>query len=117
MKAKIKDCSRCRQDIIKAVKKEFVESQYRFYQDFCDSFAMYSTCAVLTAMARRGKTKDYIRKIFDDMVMVFSTSDVFGNEITMNDMIKSLEAEYDIDFGRIKCHIETKHEFMKGSKD
>ena len=64
-------------------------------------------------MVRRGRTKEYIQKLYDEMCFIFDTPAVMGKEISMHDCMKLLEDEYGIDWDRINVSIETEKEFIK----
>ena len=57
---------------------------------------------------------DYIQKLFDEMVAIYDMPTVFGKELRMTDLMKQFEKDYDIDFRRIKVHMESESEFVKG---
>ena len=113
---KVKDCSKCRKDILKAARDEYIKSQYAILQDCAFTFAIYATVGTLTAMVRRGRSKEYIQKLYDDIVMIYDTPQMFGKDISVGELMRSLEREYDIDFNRINVHLETEKEFMKSLK-
>lgn len=115
MKA-ITNCNTCREKILKSAREEYLKQQYAIYHDSAHTFANYATAAVLMAQVRRGRSKAYIQALFDEIVMIFDTAHVFGKEITLTDVVKRLESEFDIDFHRIKVNIETEKEFIKGYK-
>ena len=110
---KVKDCSKCRKDILKAARDEYIKSQYAILQDCAFTFAIYATVGTLTAMVRRGRSKEYIQKLFDDIVMIYDTPQLFGKDISVGDLKRSLEKEYGIDFNRINVHIEDEKAFIK----
>ena len=43
-------------------------------------------------------------------------SEVFGKDIKLTDVMKQLEKEYGIDWRRLKVHIETESQFVRGQK-
>lgn len=113
---KVKDCTKCRKAILQAARDEYLKRQYAILSDGAFTFAIYATVAVLTAQVRRGRSKEYIQKLYDDIVMIYDTPELFGKTISVTDLKKSLEKEYGIDFNRINVHIEDEKEFIKSMK-
>ena len=68
------------------------------------------------AFIRRGRTKQYIQQLYNDLVMIFDTPAVFGKDIKLTDVMKKLEKEYGIDWRRLNVHIETESQFLRGQK-
>ena len=114
---KVKNCNQCRKQILQQAREEYVKREYAIFADSAYTMAVYSTVAALSAMARRGRSKDYIRKLYEDMLAVFDTPELFGKEISLTDMKNSLEKDYGLDFTRINVHIEDEKEFIKGLKN
>ena len=110
----IKDCNSCRKEILKQAKDEFMKHEYAIFTDEAYTFACYATTAALAVQVRRGRSKEYIQKMFDDMVMIFDTETFFGKQITLTDIMKDLESDYGINFKRINVHLESEKEFIKG---
>ena len=49
--------------------------------------------------------------------MMYETSELFGKPIMLTDIMKQLEADYDIDFKKIHVNFsETEKEYVKGCK-
>lgn len=101
---------------MQAARDEYLKRQYAILSDGAFTFAIYATVAVLTAQVRRGRSKEYIQKLYDDIVMIYDTPELFGKTISVTDLKKSLEKEYGIDFNRINVHIEDEKEFIKSMK-
>lgn len=115
MKARI-DCTKCRKAIIAGVREEFLKDQYEVFSTISDTFGKCCTAAMIMAMVRRGRSKQYIQKLFDEIVMTYDSSNVFGKEIRSDDIIKRLEDEYELDFKRIHIHIESESQFLREAK-
>ena len=113
---KTKSCTECRKKISEEAKNEYIKHQYAIFKDCAFTFAVYATVAALTAHTRRGRSKRYIQKLFDDMVMIYDTPEIFGKQITLTDMKNALEKEYNIDFQRINVRIEDERSFTKALK-
>lgn len=112
----IRDCNKCRKEMHKEEQEAFLKHQYKIMQDMAYTFACHATAAALMVQTQRGRSKEYIQKMFDDMCMVYDTSTLFGKPIILPDVMKQLEKEYGIDFRRIHISLETEQEFIKGVK-
>ena len=113
---KIKNCAQCRKQIAEAAKDEYIKKEYAIFKDCAFTFAVYATVAALTVQVRRGRSKEYIQKMFDDMVCVYDTPEVFGKAIYLSDLKNTLEQEYGLDFHRINVRIEDEKSFTKSLK-
>lgn len=114
MKSKITDCITCRKKIYKEAEEAYLKHEYAFFSDSARSFAVFAVCGVLTAMIRRGRTKQYIQELYRDMCLTFSTSEMFGKEITMTDIMETLSKDYGIDWERLEVHIEDEKHWVTG---
>ena len=114
MKSKIKDCIACRKAIYKEAETAYLKEQYRYFSDSAYSMAVFAVCGVLTAMIRRGRTKQYIQQLYNDMCIVFSTPEMFGKQISMTDIMHTLEKEYGIDWKKLEVHIESEKHYLTG---
>lgn len=110
------DCLKCRKEIYKQAEKEFLKHEYSVFSDSAYTMAVYSTVAVLAVQIKKGRSKKYIQQLYNDMVAIFDMPQIFGKVITLTDIMKRLEREYGIDFKRIKVHLESEQEFIKGVK-
>lgn len=110
---KVKDCSKCRKQIVQEAKTEFAKHEYAIFSDSAFTMAVYATVAVLTAQVRRGRSKEYIQKLFDEIVMIYDTPELFGKPIVLSDLRETFEKDYGIDFNRINVHIEDEKSFIK----
>lgn len=114
MKSKIKDCIACRKAIYKEAETAYIKEQYRYFSDSAYSMAVFAVCGVLTAMIRRGRTKQYIQQLYNDMCIVFSTPEMFGKQISMTDIMHTLEKEYGIDWKKLEVHLESEKHYLTG---
>lgn len=110
------NCNTCRNRIHEEEKENFLKHEYKIFSDMSKSFAVYAITTVLMAMVKRGRSKDYIQKLFDDMVFIFDTPAVMGKEIKMHDNMKMLEKEYGIDWDRVNVRTEDEKEFISSAK-
>lgn len=118
MKVRVKNCTDCRKQIHKEERELYIKQQYAWLKDGMFTMATLSTAVALVALRKRGRSRAYIRKFFDDMVMLYDTGSVMGKQIVLTDVMKQLETEYDIDFRRIHVNfVETEKEFMQHFKE
>ena len=108
------NCNTCRKKIYKEAEEAYLKHEYAFFQDSARSFAVFAVCGVLTAMIRRGRTPQYIQELYKDMCLTFSASEMFGKQITMTDIMHSLESDYGIDWGKLEVHIESEQHWVTG---
>ena len=120
MKSRTTNCIECRKQVYKEAEAAYLKHEYAFFSDSARSFAVFAVCGVLTAMARRGRTPQYIRQLYDDMCLLFSTPDLFGRTISMTDIMKNLTETYGIDWDKLEVHTQTReawiHEARKAGK-
>lgn len=112
MKART-DCTECRRLIYKEAETAYLQHEYKFFNDSARSMAVFAICGVLTAMVRKGRTKQYIRRLYDDMCLLFSTPDIFGKQVTMTDIMNILENDYGIDWDKLEVHVESEKDFIR----
>lgn len=93
--------------------KQAEELAYKFFKQNADELAKYIISIVLWCFIKRGRTKRYIKQLYEDMLMILSMDNAFGVEIKSDEIMKRLEQEYDIDFSRIKINIESEKEFKR----
>lgn len=79
--------------------------------------AVMSAAVALSVLVQRDRSKAYIQKFYDDMVMIYGTAEVLGKPLILTDVIKQLEQDYGVDFSRLHVNFnETQKEFIKGAK-
>lgn len=110
------NCTECRKKIYKEAEAEYLKHEYTFFKDSARSLAIFSVCGVLTAMIRRGRTKQYIKQLYDDMCLLFSTPEMFGKQITMTDIMHTLTKEYGIDWGKLEVNIESESQWVRSAQ-
>lgn len=110
---KTKTCAQCRKEITEEVKKGYLKDEYEWMTNLLQSAVEHTTVCALAVMEKRGRSKDYIRKFFDDLCFVYDMPSIFGKQIKAEDVKKRYEKEYGIDFNRIKVHFESEKEFVK----
>ena len=115
MKART-NCQECRKRIYKEAETEYLKREYAFFHDSAYSMAVYAICGVLATLVRRGRTKQYIKQMYEDMCFFYDTPEMFGKEITMTDIMHRLTQEYDIDWNKLNVHIEKENEFIHDAR-
>lgn len=116
MKSRTTNCIECRKQVYKEAEEAYLKHEYEIFRDVSRSFASYAVCGVLTAMIRKGRTPQYIRQLYDDMCLLFSTPEMFGKEITMTDIMENLEKDYGIDWDKLEVHTETEQHWVTGAR-
>lgn len=101
---KVMNCRKCREN--------FAKSQYNFFKDNAYTMCCFSTAAVLAVMMKRGRSKEYIQKLYEDIKLMYDLPQIDGKQIKMTEVMHQLETEYNIDFGEIEISIESRKEFM-----
>ena len=77
-----------------------------------------STAATLAVQVQRGRSRAYIQKLFQEICMMYETSEILGKPIVLTEVIKQLENDYEIDFSRINVNFnESEKEFIKNCKE
>lgn len=114
MKTRTTNCVACRKAIFQLAETEYLKQQYESFQNSARSMAVFATCAVLMVMARRGRTKQYIQQLYDDMCFIFDTPEMFGKQITMTDVMHSLTRDYGIDWDKLRIHLENEKAYLTG---
>lgn len=110
------NCNACRKRIHEEEKKEFLKHEYAVLVDSAQTMASYAICGVLAAMIRQGRSAQYIKKIYDEMCIVFNTPEVFGKEITLPDVMSRMQAEYGIDWSKLNVNIESESQYIRQVK-
>ena len=111
MKARI-NCTECR----KAMHEAYLKNEYAGISDAVYTIACLTTASVLSVQVQRGRSKQYIQKLFDDIRMMYETGSVLGKPIVLTEVMKQLETDYGIDFKSIHVNFdETEKEFVKSS--
>lgn len=115
MKA-LTDCRRCRQQIASEIQEEYLKRGYDFFTDSAYSIAYLMISVVLSVQERRGRSKAYIRSLYDEILFILKVGEAFGKQITMTDVMEHLKKEYGIDFKRVELNLESEKEFLYGVK-
>ena len=117
MRVQARNCTECRKKIHAEEQEKYLKKEYAGIRDAVDTIACLTTASVLGVQVQRGRTKEYIQELFKDICMMYETSELFGKPIMLTDIMKQLEADYDIDFKKIHVNFsETEKEYVKGCK-
>lgn len=110
------NCTQCRKKQFKEAEEAFLKQQYVIYKDMSYTFAVLSTAAVLGVMCRRGRSKKYVQKLFEEICFVYQFPAVMGKQVTLTDLLKTLEKDYGINFAELTVNVETEKEFITSAK-
>lgn len=91
MKARVQNCEACRKQIHAEEQENYLKKQYAWLNDGMYTMACLATTAAIAVQMQRGRSKDYVRKFFEDLVMIYTTSSVMGKPIDMVETMKMLE--------------------------
>ena len=117
MRGQARNCTECRKKIHAEEQERYLKKEYAGINDAIQTIACLTTASVLGVQVQRGRSKDYIQELFKDICMMYETSELFGKPITLTDIMKQLETDYDIDFKKIHVNFsETEKEYVKGCK-
>ena len=118
MKVQVKNCTECRTRIHKEEQEQYLKKQYTGIKDAIFTIACLSTAATLAVQVQRGRSRAYIQKLFQEICMMYETSEILGKPIVLTDIIRQLENDYEIDFSRINVNFnESEKEFIKNCKE
>lgn len=112
---KVKTCSQCKKEIEKKLRDECLRNEYQYMTDTIESAVQHSMVGVVAALEKKGLSKQYIKKFFEDMCLIFDMP-TFGKKVLAKDLKKRYEKEYGISFDSIKVHFESEEEFVKENK-
>ena len=110
------NCKQCREKIAKEAEEAYLKRQYSYLNDAAVSFATFTTVAAIAVMHRRGRSKKYIQEFFNDLCFIYDYPELNGKRIDMTSLMKQFEKDYELDFDRIKVHLETEKDYIKSAK-
>lgn len=61
------DCRKCREKIYKEAETAYLKKEYQFFEDAAYSMAVFATIAAMSVNLRRGRSRTYIRKFFQEL--------------------------------------------------
>lgn len=109
---KVKTCEKCKKEILKQVRNEISLKKYDYFVEASESVARGILIAFVAVLDRRGLSKDYIRKMYNDMLLILDYPEVFGKTTTAEEYVEIFSKKYGINFDDVKLKIESKEEFM-----
>lgn len=116
MKVRV-DCSKCRKKMTeeanKAIQEAFEDSAYEIFKDSVDSTVAYVIAGAITVLQRHKEDDEYIKEFFKEMSMIFSVSEVFGQKIKQEDIMKDITEKYGLDWNSIEVNYPSKEDFLK----
>lgn len=109
---------------LKDIKKQIAEEnarknaefQFEIYNACIDDVFKASAACMITVMHRRGLSKRYIQKFFNEFCFILEFPEMFGVSKGSDEMMKEYAELYDIDFDRIRVFHETLEEFKHRCK-
>ena len=117
MKCQVKNCTECRRKIHEEEQELYLRKQYAWLTDGMETMAALAATVAIVALMQQGRSKPYIQRFYDRMVMLYNTGSVLGKKIELVPTMKRLEAEYDIDFKRINVNFsEDEKAYIKNCK-
>lgn len=102
------NCKECR----KQLEQKVYDMKYDFFAEASDAVARGIMVAFVSVLDRRQYSKQYIRKMYEDMLLILDYPEVFGKQIESEELAKEFSEKYGIDFDEVKLKIEDKKEFM-----
>jgi hypothetical protein len=105
-------CKKCRENWEKAIAQQIYDMKYEYFAEASDAVARGIMIAFVAALDRRQYSKQYIRKMYEDMLLILDYPEVFGKQIESEELAKEFSEKYGIDFDRARLKIEDKKEFM-----
>lgn len=112
--------ARTLKDVEKAIKQEVDREnaalQYKLFDEVLDSSVQAAAVAMIAVFHKRGLSKKYIQKFFDEFIGVLDMPDVFGKAVTSENLMEQYSKEYGLDFSRIKVRRESYNEFKRRNK-
>jgi len=104
---KVMDCNKCR----KQMQKECEVCQYEMFTAIVNDIVKAATVAFIGVLHRRELSEGYIRKFYEDFLLVLDCPEVFGSPVKSDELQKLYSEKYKIDFERIKCNYDSFDEY------
>ena len=102
------NCKACR----KQLEQKVYDMKYDFFAEASDAVARGIMIAFVAALDRRKYSKQYVKKMFEDMLLILDYPEVFGKQLESEVLANEFSEKYDIDFDTVRLKIEDKKEFM-----
>lgn len=107
------DCTKCRKKLLDEAYTQYLKHEYDIFESTVDSATTLAIATVLAVMERRGKDKQYIHDLYEEMRLVLAMPTVFGKQIKMEEVCDRFAKEYDIDWDKLELHYEDWDAFLK----
>ena len=103
-------------EVQREVDRQNAEYQYEIYTKCVDDMFKGAAAAMVAVLHRRGRSKAYIQKFFDEFIGILEYPDVFGKALTTTELFELFTKEYGLDFNRIHVRCETLEEYKRRNK-
>ena len=113
-------CERCMEKMKKQAERQIAENTLRnehaYFKEFQHSTGKrwrdMDFTVLLGAMIGEGLSKRTIQRVFERAVTLTQITNVFGKELTMDDMMEKIQNDCDIDFDRIEYKCEPVEDYI-----
>lgn len=102
-------CDKCRKQREETLHK----LEFQMFHNTLDTAVTGVVAVILAVMERRGRTPEYIKKLYDDIKLILDLPTFGGERLSMFDLIESLEKKYDIDFDEIAINHESEKNSLR----
>lgn len=90
--------------------------QYQLYENVMNDMMKQAITAMIAVCEKRRYSKAYIQRWFKDVLMILEMPEIFGQQLSSNEMMAEYTKKYDLDFDRINVKMETLDEYCKRYK-
>ena len=87
--------------------------QYQLYENVMNDMMKQAVTAIIAVCEKRKYSKRYVQKLFEDLIMIIEMPDIFGQQISSNELMKQYAEKYGLDFGRINVKTESLDEYCR----
>ena len=106
------NCTQCRKNWEKAIAQQIHEKKYDYFAEASDAVTRGLMIAFVAVLDRRKYSEQYVRKMFEEMLLILDYPEVFGRQLESEKLAEDFSKKYNIDFDRVRLKIENKKEFM-----
>lgn len=99
--------------IREAANVEMLKIQYEWLKDMADQIFAHFLICLIGVFEKNGRSEKYIKDFVKDFCCVMSMGNLFGKQITSNDMQELYSEKYGINFNEIHVCIEDEKAFIK----
>ena len=90
---KVRSLKDIERDIRKETEKANSAAQYDMYASSIDDMFRAALAVVVAVFHRRGRSKQYIKKIAEDFMFVLECPPIFGKQLSSTELMKQFEKE------------------------